>query len=239
MNKLLRFMNGVSGEGKRRRMRLPVEQQLEIIACFENGEKPARIARAKGLSDSSVRAIIRRKEELKKWLEINQTLGASKESSQFKTRSSAMETMERLLVAWIENCNQQNIRLDTPTIQAKAKDFFYKNQNVYCVSKLGSSNKWYAIIWLRFCLVARGSLSLCWRCFFLICLCKFSRVLKIQWQNLHSNLRFICLASICRVTSLLDEAVYPQALQKELFFPLTTKLCTSSTPKTNKNEFYS
>ena len=127
-------MNGVSGEGKRRRMRLPVEQQLEIIACFENGEKPARIARAKGLSDSSVRAIIRRKEELKKWLEINQTLGASKESSQFKTRSSAMETMERLLVTWIENCNQQNIRLDTPTIQAKAKDFFtkIKNEQEFC-----------------------------------------------------------------------------------------------------------
>ena len=126
-------MNGVSG-GKRRRMRLPVEQQLEIIACFENGEKPARIARAKGLSDSSVRAIIRRKEELKKWLEINQTLGASKESSQFKTRSSAMETMERLLVTWIENCNQQNIRLDTPTIQAKAKDFFtkIKNEQEFC-----------------------------------------------------------------------------------------------------------
>ena len=42
--------------------------------------------------------------------------------------------MERLLVAWIENCNQQNIRIDTPAIQAKAKDFFQKikNEQEFC-----------------------------------------------------------------------------------------------------------
>ena len=69
-----------------------------------------------------------------KFKHINETFGPSTPSSQFKTRSSAIETMERLLVAWIENCNQQNIRIDTPTIQAKAKDFFQKikNEQEFC-----------------------------------------------------------------------------------------------------------
>ena len=37
-----------------------------------------------------------------------------------------METMERLLLAWIDHCNQQNIHYDMTTIQAKAKDFYQK-----------------------------------------------------------------------------------------------------------------
>ena len=37
--------------------------------------------------------------------------------------------MERLLVTWIETCNEQNIRLDFQMIQAKARDFFYKIKN--------------------------------------------------------------------------------------------------------------
>ena len=80
-------------------------------------------------SDSSVRAIVKRKERLKKFKHINEAFGPSTPSSQFQTRSSAIETMERLLVTWIENCNQQNIRLDMPMIQAKARDFFHKIKN--------------------------------------------------------------------------------------------------------------
>ena len=80
-------------------------------------------------SDSSVRAIVRRKERLKKFKSINEAFGSSTSCSQFKTRSSAIETMERLLVTWIDNCNQQNIRLDTPMIQAKARDFYQKIKN--------------------------------------------------------------------------------------------------------------
>ena len=78
------------------------------------------------LSDSTVRALLRRKERLKKFQNINETFGSSTPHSQYRTRSSAIEMMERLLVTWIENCNQQNIRLDTPMIQAKAREFFHK-----------------------------------------------------------------------------------------------------------------
>ena len=104
---------------------------------------------------------------------------------------------------------------------------------VYCnkevsVSKSDSS-RWYVMISLMF--------SLVWPCFFFRCLCKFNLVLKTTWQNLHSNLRFRCLASICRETSLLDEALYPQTVHQEQFLSFINKLWTSCTPKTNRKGF--
>ena len=115
-------------------MQLPIEEKLEIISRFESGERPAHIARDKGMNESSVRTIIKRKEELKRFQEINDRFGPSKISKQFQPRSPAMEAMERLLVTWIENCNKQNFHIDTPMIQAKAKDFFLKvkNEQEFC-----------------------------------------------------------------------------------------------------------
>ena len=79
------------------------------------------------MSESTVRSIIKRKEKLDKYKHINEIFGPSISiSHQTRTRSSAIETMERLLVTWIENCNQQNVRLDMPKIQAKAKEFYHK-----------------------------------------------------------------------------------------------------------------
>jgi hypothetical protein len=77
--------------------------------------------------DSTVRTIVKTK-KLHKLKRINETFGPSP-SFEFQTRSSAMVTMERLLVTWIEHCNQQNIRIDMPMIQAKARDFFLKIKN--------------------------------------------------------------------------------------------------------------
>ena len=90
-------------------------------------------------SDSSVRAIVRRKERLKKFKSINEAFGSSTSCSQFKTRSSAIETMERLLVNWIENCKQQDVLLDTPMIQAKAKELYHKIKNEQDFSELSQT----------------------------------------------------------------------------------------------------
>ena len=102
--------------------------------------------------------------------------------------------------------------------------------------KLRASDMWYD--------PATTSLicSLVWSCFFFRCLDKFNLVLKTLGQNLHSNLRSRCFASICRDTSLLDGAVYPQAVHQELVWPFTNKFWTSllyCTPKTNKKVFHS
>ena len=109
-----------------------IGKKLEILRRFKNGEKKAHIARDLGMSESTIRNIINRKEELEKFGHITEVFGGESDLySQFKTktRSPAIETMERLLVSWIENCNQQNIILDTPKIQAKAREFFHKVKN--------------------------------------------------------------------------------------------------------------
>ena len=41
------LFNGLSGKGFR--IRLPVEEQLEIVRRFESGERPAHIAKDLGL----------------------------------------------------------------------------------------------------------------------------------------------------------------------------------------------
>ena len=110
-------------------MRSSVGRQLEILRRFENGQKKAQIARDLGMSESTIRNIIKRKEELKKFKQIHEAFGPSISIHQTKIRSSAIETMERLLVTWIENCNQQNIRLDISKIQAKAREFYHKIKN--------------------------------------------------------------------------------------------------------------
>ena len=124
--KFIGYLLLISG-GKRRRVRLPIEDQLEIVRRFEAGEKAGRIATDTGMKDSSVRAIIKRKEELKKLEQINETFGTSPHLVQ--KRSPTMETMERLLIGWIEHCNQQKIPIDMTTIQAQARDFYQKVKN--------------------------------------------------------------------------------------------------------------
>ena len=129
--------------------------------------------------------------------------------------------LQMYLVAFYQKAKSTH-RCDTCLLQK-----FYCNKEV-SVSKSDSS-RWYVMISLTF--------SLVWPCFFFRCLCKFNLVLKTTWQNLHSNLRFRCLASICRETSLLDEALYPQTVHQEQFLSFINKLWTSCTPKTNRKGF--
>ena len=75
------------------------------MRSYESGVRTSHIARKVGPSDSTVRAIIRRKDRLKRIENINEAFGPSTSYSQFQTRSSAIEMMERLLISWIENCN--------------------------------------------------------------------------------------------------------------------------------------
>ena len=53
--------------GKRRtRKELSIDEKLEIISLFESGKRPGHIAQGRRMRESSVREIIKRKEELKK-----------------------------------------------------------------------------------------------------------------------------------------------------------------------------
>ena len=48
-------------------MRLSDAEKLDIIERFENGERKSHIARDLGMNESTIRTIIKRKEELKRF----------------------------------------------------------------------------------------------------------------------------------------------------------------------------
>ena len=60
---------GPSGEGldgmPRRRKFLTLDQKIEIIACYDAGMKTSAIARERRMAESSVRAIIKRQDQIK------------------------------------------------------------------------------------------------------------------------------------------------------------------------------
>ena len=55
---------GSDGTPKRRKF-LTLDQKIEIIECYEAGMKCATIAKMRGMSDSSVRTIIKEKDKIK------------------------------------------------------------------------------------------------------------------------------------------------------------------------------
>ena len=52
---------------KRSRLRLSDAEKMDIIERFENGERKSHIARDLGMNKSTIGAIIKRKEELKRF----------------------------------------------------------------------------------------------------------------------------------------------------------------------------
>ena len=46
-----------------------------------------------------------------------------------RPRSYAMENMEKLLLVWIEDCNQKKISLSQKSIRSKAKGTFFRQTN--------------------------------------------------------------------------------------------------------------
>ena len=52
---------------RRSRLRLSDAEKMDIIERFENGERKSHIARDLGMNESTIRTIIKRKEELKRF----------------------------------------------------------------------------------------------------------------------------------------------------------------------------
>ena len=74
--------------GLRRHNWSSIGKKLEILRRFKNGEKKAHIARDLGMSESTIRNIINRKEELEKFEHITEVFGGESDLySQFKTKT--------------------------------------------------------------------------------------------------------------------------------------------------------
>ena len=83
---------------------LTLEQQLNIIKLHEEGASFAKIGRDKGMDESSVRKLIKNKDQYK-----SQGMATASYLSKIvtKTRRTQMVNMERLLSIWIKDLNQK------------------------------------------------------------------------------------------------------------------------------------
>lgn len=105
-------------EKKRKRQSLTLEQKMDILDRYEQGQKTSVICHALGLNESTVRTIRDNADKVRESVEA----GAS--SSMQRTpyiRSSAMARMEKMLSVWIEHQNKANTPVSMSIIQEKAR----------------------------------------------------------------------------------------------------------------------
>ena len=100
-----RKSKGSGDSNVRKRKRLTLEEKLEIIKLSETGSTPTQISRIKDMHEASVRTILKKKAEIKDQGTHTAEYGAL---SSTKARPRPMLEMERLVLIWIEDCNQGN-----------------------------------------------------------------------------------------------------------------------------------
>lgn len=110
---------------KRERKAIPLDVKLEMLRRFEVGEKLSQTAKALDLAVSTVATIRDNKEKTKASSQVATPLRASRLA---RHRSAVMETMERLLRAWLEDQSQRNVPLSVPMIQEKGRSLFHDLQ---------------------------------------------------------------------------------------------------------------
>ncbi|XP_036599095.1 tigger transposable element-derived protein 1-like [Trichosurus vulpecula] len=106
---------------KRDRKAINLHVKLEVLRRFAAGEKLSRIAKALGLSTSTVATIRDNEDKIRASSQAATPQVATKLT---RSRSLVMENMERLLSVWIEDQNQRGVPVNVSTIQEKAKSLF-------------------------------------------------------------------------------------------------------------------
>ena len=103
------------------KMYLTLAEKLDVIKMHESGIKFSKIGKAKGINESSVRAIWKRKDAL-----MAQGASANYQSSSkiLQTRTRTMEETEKLLSAWILDQEQQGTPPEQSKIQTEARRIF-------------------------------------------------------------------------------------------------------------------
>ncbi|XP_004386991.1 tigger transposable element-derived protein 1-like [Trichechus manatus latirostris] len=130
---------------KRDRKAINLQVKLEVLRRFEAGEKLSRIAKALGLSTSTVATIRDNKDKIRASSQAATPQAATKLT---RSRSLVMENMERLLSVWIEDQNQRNVPINVVLIQEKARSLFEdlkREQGEGAESEtFGASRGWFA-----------------------------------------------------------------------------------------------
>ncbi len=109
-----------SDVGSNKRQWLMLEKKLDIIKSHEDGASFARIARANKINESSVRRIMKKRNNIKimAWL---QQVTCHEQLPKVEIQKFSMWNV---LLIWIEDCNQKLIPMSQMTIQAKARSLY-------------------------------------------------------------------------------------------------------------------
>ncbi|XP_029644134.1 CENPB DNA-binding domain-containing protein 1-like [Octopus sinensis] len=111
-----------SSPGGPKRHAISLEYKLAMIKRYEKGEKMVAIARAYGLSRTTVSTIIHDKERI--LTHIQETAPGMKSTVITKKRGKIIQEMEHLLSFWLERQTRQRNPINQMIIQEKALSLF-------------------------------------------------------------------------------------------------------------------
>lgn len=110
-----------SASARKKRKVITLDQKIEIIRRYEEGDTKAKLGRQFGLHEATVRSILKQAEEYKRKWNFAST-SATQQTT--RNRSATMIAMERLLSLWIEECILNEVPLDTNSVKTKALSLY-------------------------------------------------------------------------------------------------------------------
>lgn len=126
---------------KKKRLVITLEQKFDIIDKHERGISNSDIGRVVGMSESTVRNIIKHSEEIKEKGRVAEGFCGLQTSTR---RNITLIEMERLLSNWIEECHKKGVTLSRAKIQAEALNIYNIVKKKYnCKEKFIASVGWY------------------------------------------------------------------------------------------------
>ncbi|XP_064080659.1 tigger transposable element-derived protein 1-like [Macrobrachium nipponense] len=104
----------------KKRKVITMEVKYDVVKRSEKGETNTEIGRALGLSRMSVVTIVKDKERILKHVKDAALMKAT--VINMKQRSQSIVEMEKLLMIWLEDQNQQRVPVSLSVIQEKARE---------------------------------------------------------------------------------------------------------------------
>lgn len=111
----------VPGKAKKERKTLTIAEKVEVIRRMESGERRSDVCKALSLAPSTVSTIMNNVDKIKR---THTGMSSASSSRTIYSRSETMGKMEKLLVLWVDDMNQNNVPVTQAVILDKAKSLF-------------------------------------------------------------------------------------------------------------------
>ena len=136
-----------SNVSKRARKVMSLEEKMDIIRRYDQGQRTADIVRATGVSESTLRTIRGSKEKIAASIAQGSSAAAKKTHT---VRNPGLNRTEEMLKDWIHKQNHRNIPVTMGIIQTKAKEIYDQVTKDDVESKpFAASSGWFANFKIR------------------------------------------------------------------------------------------